>query len=98
MRSGGTTLALLDRETLALHALLATYGRMERATASKADWIELEVAVNRAFIDAVDAAAQEAADRDGARRVQEHMNALISLRKRIEGQVALAEARERSRG
>lgn len=92
--------ASIDHEEK-LSTLRATYERMERATAPETDWIELEVAVNQAFIDAeqvfLKAAAQQAADRDDARRTQEHMNELVSLRKRIEGQVALAKARERSR-
>lgn len=85
-----------------LSTLLATYERMERATARETAWIELEVAVNQAFIDAeqvfLKAAAQQAADRDDARRTQQHMNELVSLRKRIEGQVALAKARSKVRG
>lgn len=85
-----------------LSTLLARYERMERATPRETDWIELEAAVNQAFIDAeqvfLDAVARQAADSDDARRTQEHMNALASLRKRIEGQFALAEAREKGQG
>ena len=43
--------ASIDHEET-LSTLRATYERMERVTASETDWIELEVAVNRAFIDA----------------------------------------------
>lgn len=85
-----------------LSTLLATYERMERATARKGEWIEFEVAVNQAFIDAeqvfLSAAAQRAATSDDARRAKEHMNELVSLRERIEGQVALASARNGDRG
>jgi hypothetical protein len=73
---------------------------MERAAASKFEWIELEVAVNQAFIEVeqvfLNAAAQQSADPGDARRAQEHMDELVSLRKRIEGQVALASARKGS--
>lgn len=86
--------AIIDYEEQ-LAALLAAYERLERVAARKADWIQLEVSVNRAFLGAVDSAAQLAGGSD-ARRRQEHMNELISLRKRIEGQVALATAREES--
>lgn len=85
-----------------LSTLLATYERMERATASKFEWIELEVAVNQAFIDVeqvfLNGAAQQASSSDDARRAQEHMDELVSLRERIEGQVALASARNGSQG
>jgi hypothetical protein len=82
-----------------LSTLLATYERMERASARKTEWIELEIVVNQAFIDTVDAAAQPTADSDDTRRMQEHMNQLVSLRQRIEGEIALAKAREeRQRG
>lgn len=89
--------AIIDHEKQ-LSNLLAAYDRLERVTARKADWIQLEVAVNRAFIDAVDSAAQRAADSDDARRRQEHMNELVSSRKCIDGRVALATAQEGSQG
>jgi hypothetical protein len=85
-----------------LATLLATYERMERANARKAEWIELEVAVTQAFIDAeqgfLNATAKQATDRQDTRRAQAHMHELVALRKRIEDQVILASAREGSRG
>lgn len=89
--------ASIDREQT-LATLLATYERMERAIARETEWIELEVAVNQAFVDVqqvfLDAGMQQAASSD-AQRMQEHLNELVSLRKRIEGQVARAKAREK---
>ncbi|HEY6173909.1 MAG TPA: hypothetical protein VIX73_05665 [Kofleriaceae bacterium] len=91
--------ASIDRKE-ALSTLLARYEHMERATAPETEWIALEVAVNQAFVDAervfLNAAALQAADADDARYTEEHLNALVSLRKRIEGQVALAKAREQA--
>lgn len=91
--------ASIDHEA-ALSPLLAWYERLERATASETEWIELEVAVNQAFIDAeqgfLEAAARRAADGDDAQRTKEQLNELAALRKRIEGEVALVKAREAS--
>lgn len=71
---------------------------MERADARETEWIDLEVAVNQAFVEAeqgfLDAAARQAADADDARSTAEHLEKLASLRKRIEDQVARAKARE----
>lgn len=85
-----------------LSTLLARYERMERAAPSKFEWIELEVSVNQAFIEVeqvfLSAVEQQVANSDDARRAQEHMDALVALRKRIEGQVDLASAKNGSQG
>jgi hypothetical protein len=77
--------------------LLGSFERMERAEAREVEWLKLEADVFQAFVDEqhvfLYASSQGAYDVDAARLTQKHLKALVSLRKRIEDQIALAQAK-----